>query len=61
MDTLIRAGKNPTLLIHEATMADDQEELANSKAHSTFNQAIDVGKKCADAFFLLDYFDHALT
>jgi ribonuclease Z len=47
VDTLIRAGKNSTLLIHEATMAGDQEDLANSKAHSTFNQAITVGNKCA--------------
>jgi len=40
------AATNATLLIHEASMADDQEELALKKAHSTFGQAISVGKSC---------------
>ena len=43
---LALAGRNSTLLIHEATMADDQEALALQKAHSTFRQAISVGKTC---------------
>ncbi|KAK0492994.1 hypothetical protein EDD18DRAFT_1357406 [Armillaria luteobubalina] len=32
---LVYAGQGATLVIHEATMADDQEELASEKAHST--------------------------
>ncbi len=34
-----------TLLIHEATMGDDQEELAKSKAHSTIGQAIQIARE----------------
>ena len=44
-DKLINVGQNATLLIHEATMADDQEELARAKLHSTFSQAVDVGRR----------------
>jgi len=42
---LVRAGTNATLLIHEATMGDDEVEMAKSKKHSTFGQAVDVGRK----------------
>ena len=42
---LVEAGKGATLLIHEATMGDDEEYLAELKAHSTFGQAIEVGKR----------------
>ena len=42
---LVTAGRNATLRIHEATMADDQEEMAGQKAHSTCGQAIDIGRK----------------
>ena len=38
-------GRDANLLIHEATMADDQAELAKIKAHSTVGQAIDIGRK----------------
>jgi ribonuclease Z len=44
-DRLIWAGTNATLLIHEATMGDDEIEMAKSKRHSTFGQAVDVGRK----------------
>lgn len=44
-DRLVRAGLNATLLIHEASMADDQVDLAKKKMHSTFGQAIDVGRR----------------
>ena len=44
-NTLVHAGKGATLLIHEATMADDQLEMARKKAHSTFGQAIDIGRR----------------
>lgn len=42
---LVWAGRGATLLIHEATMADDQEEMAKKKAHSTFGQAVDIGTR----------------
>ena len=44
-EVLAEVGKDANLLIHEATMADDQAELARIKAHSTVGQAIDIGKK----------------
>jgi len=44
-DNLVFTGKGVTLLIHEATMGDDQAELAKKKAHSTISQAIDIGKR----------------
>jgi ribonuclease Z len=49
-ERLIRAGSNATLLIHEATMADDEIELAHSKKHSTFGQAVDVGRRQVAVF-----------
>lgn len=42
---LVQAGENATLLIHEATMADDQAEMAAAKMHSTVGQAIEIGKR----------------
>jgi ribonuclease Z len=44
-DALVEAGKNATLLIHEATLEDDKPEVAAVKGHSTFSQAIDVGRR----------------
>lgn len=44
-NSLVRAGQDATLLIHEATMADDQTEMASQKAHSTFGQAVRIGKQ----------------
>jgi ribonuclease Z len=44
-DTLAQAGEGATLLIHEATMGDDQVEMASAKAHSTISQAINVAKR----------------
>jgi ribonuclease BN (tRNA processing enzyme) len=46
-DNLVRAGYGATLLIHEATLGDDQAEIAAQKAHSTIGQAIDVARRCA--------------
>lgn len=46
-DNLVRVGRNATLLIHEATMADDQADLAYQKAHSTFGQAVEIGQRYA--------------
>lgn len=44
-DALVKAGEGATLLIHEASMADDQADLAAGKQHSTIGQAIDVGTR----------------
>lgn len=46
-DKLAWAGKGATLLIHEASMGDDEIEtaMASRKKHSTFGQAVDVGRR----------------
>lgn len=44
-EDLVKGGQDATVLIHEATMADDEAEMARAKAHSTFGQAIDVGRR----------------
>ncbi|KAF4591050.1 hypothetical protein EYR40_009650 [Pleurotus pulmonarius] len=53
---LVWAGRGATLLIHEATMADNQEEMARKKAHSTFGQAVDIGKRMNAENILLTHF-----
>jgi ribonuclease Z len=50
-NNLVEAGKDATLLIHEATMSDDQAELAAKKAHSTCGQAIDIAKQYDPVYF----------
>lgn len=44
-DALVEAGNDATLLIHEATLEDDKPEMAEKKGHSTFGQAIDIGRR----------------
>jgi ribonuclease Z len=46
-ELLVREGQGATLLIHEATMADDEVAMAFAKAHSTFSQAVAIGERCA--------------
>ncbi|KAG0701177.1 hypothetical protein DFH29DRAFT_831788 [Suillus ampliporus] len=53
---LVQAGTGATLLIHEATMANDQVEMARAKMHSTFGQAIDIGKRMNAQNILLTHF-----
>ncbi|PFH48651.1 hypothetical protein AMATHDRAFT_64951 [Amanita thiersii Skay4041] len=53
---LARVGYDATLLIHEATMADDQEELAKQRCHSTVGQAVQVGKNMNARHILLTHF-----
>ena len=55
---LVDAGSKATVLIHEATMADEELELAQTKGHSTVRQAIDVGKRFVIFYPLLT---HLLT
>ncbi|KAI6010112.1 hypothetical protein EDC04DRAFT_3072447 [Pisolithus marmoratus] len=53
---LVQAGQNATLLVHEATMADDEADKARAKMHSTVGQAIDIGKKMNAYSTLLTHF-----
>ncbi|KDQ60306.1 hypothetical protein JAAARDRAFT_125659 [Jaapia argillacea MUCL 33604] len=53
---LVEAGMNSTLLIHEATMGDDQLEIAAAKAHSTVGQAITAGTQMDARNILLTHF-----
>jgi len=55
-DDLIDAGSNATLLVHEATMGDDEEEMALKKRHSTVGQAIDVARRMQAKNVLLTHF-----
>ncbi|KAI0341479.1 hypothetical protein BDW22DRAFT_1359055 [Trametopsis cervina] len=55
-DNLVEIGMDATLLIHEATMADDQADLAKAKAHSTFSQAVEVGHRMRAKNILLTHF-----
>ncbi|ODO09602.1 hypothetical protein I350_03210 [Cryptococcus amylolentus CBS 6273] len=53
---LVEAGKGATVLIHEATLEDDKPEVAAVKGHSTFGQAVDVGKQMGAKYILLNHF-----
>ncbi|OCF35667.1 hypothetical protein I316_02722 [Kwoniella heveanensis BCC8398] len=53
---LVEAGRDATLLIHEATLEDDKPEVAAHKGHSTFSQAIDIGKEMNARHILLNHF-----
>jgi ribonuclease Z len=55
-ESLIAAGENATLLIHEASMADDQADLAKRNGHSTFGQAVDVARRMKAKHVLLTHF-----
>ncbi|KAI5476760.1 3' tRNA processing endoribonuclease [Pseudohyphozyma bogoriensis] len=55
-DALVDAGKDATLLIHEATIQDDMPEVAEAKGHSTFGQAIDVARRMSAKHLLLTHF-----
>ncbi|KDQ10344.1 hypothetical protein BOTBODRAFT_115899 [Botryobasidium botryosum FD-172 SS1] len=55
-EALVLAGQNATLLIHEATMADEQADIALVKAHSTLGQAIKVGLDMKAKHILLTHF-----
>ncbi|CAD6892926.1 unnamed protein product [Tilletia controversa] len=55
-DALVAASKDVTLMIHEATIQDGREEMAYFKGHSTFAQAIDVGRRAGAACTLLTHF-----
>jgi ribonuclease Z len=44
-NAFVRAGMGSTLVIHEATLDDDKSDVAQEKGHSTFSQAINVGRQ----------------
>jgi ribonuclease Z len=46
-ESLAQAGEGASLLIHEATFGNGQEEMAHAKAHSTISQAINIAKQWA--------------
>ncbi|KAK7031531.1 hypothetical protein R3P38DRAFT_2924192 [Favolaschia claudopus] len=54
--SLVRGGQGATLLIHEATMGDDEEVMARAKSHSTVGQAIEMGRKMNAENVLLTHF-----
>lgn len=41
----VQESTGVTLMIHEATFADDEADLAVQKKHSTFSEALDVGRR----------------
>ncbi|KAJ7173690.1 hypothetical protein C8R46DRAFT_1083687 [Mycena filopes] len=54
--SLVRGGQDATLLIHEATMGDDEEAMARAKSHSTVGQAIEIARKMNAQNVLLTHF-----
>ncbi|VDP78572.1 unnamed protein product [Echinostoma caproni] len=55
-EDLIEAGRDCDLLIHEATMIDEHEDLAVRARHSTIGSAIRVGRDMHAKFTLLNHF-----
>lgn len=55
-EELVVAGQGASLLVHEATIEDGLEDLARSKGHSTFGQAIDVARRMGAAHLLMTHF-----
>jgi ribonuclease Z len=53
---LVEAGKECTLLIHEATFEDDLEEEAINKYHSTTKEALLVSTQMKAKFLILNHF-----
>jgi ribonuclease Z len=53
---MVDAAKDVTVLIHEATIEDDQPEMAAMKGHSTFGQAIQVANEAGAECCLLTHF-----
>lgn len=59
--SLMAAGENCDLLIHEATFADCHISDAISKKHSTISGAIEAGKKMKAKFTILTHFSKKYT
>ena len=55
-DDLVALGQDATLLIHEATLADNELDSAIEKMHSTTSEAIDVGRRMKAQNIFLTHF-----
>ncbi|KAF9525128.1 hypothetical protein CPB83DRAFT_860056 [Crepidotus variabilis] len=55
-DNLVWLGQDSTVLIHEATMANEEADIAKKKGHSTIGQAVNIGKKMNASNILLTHF-----
>lgn len=56
VETLVDAGMNSTLLIHEATFEDGLSEKACNKGHATTSEAIEVANAMNAKFLLMTHF-----
>ncbi|XP_052068139.1 zinc phosphodiesterase ELAC protein 2-like [Mytilus californianus] len=54
--SLVEAGKDCDLLIHEATLQSDMAETAQELQHSTVKQALDIGNKMQAKYQILTHF-----
>jgi ribonuclease Z len=55
-DDLIEAGRDATILVHEATLDTSLQEDAIAKRHSTTGEALEVGRKMNAARIVLSHF-----
>lgn len=55
-DAFVEAAFGSTILIHEATLEDEKPEVAELKGHSTFGQAIAVGRAMGARYVILNHF-----
>ena len=53
---LVQAGKNATLLLHEATLEDDLLTEAHARKHSTISEALDIAEQMNPDFTILTHF-----
>ncbi|KAJ1551715.1 hypothetical protein HK096_003572 [Nowakowskiella sp. JEL0078] len=53
---LVDLGQNATLLIHEATLADDKQNEALEKKHTTISEALQIAREMKASNLLLTHF-----
>lgn len=56
--SLVEAGKNATLLIHEATFEDGLEDEARKRNHSTYSDVMRVGRAMNSHFTITTHFSN---
>jgi ribonuclease Z len=44
-DNFVKASQDVTMMIHEATMGDEEQSLALEKKHSTFSEALSIAQR----------------
>lgn len=54
--SLVKCGMNCDLLIHEATFTDERVDHAMKKRHSTFSEAVDIGRRMGAKHIILTHF-----